>query len=128
MLGSAAIPTRPAPSPRPRTHQCSQLLVTFWPGAYRCPCSLQWHWLTEMQPLPAMSSYTVPGTARDVTSHSAGLRRGRDPQRGAASQASHPQAPLVLWVTLWSPHSVWAQQSSLFPGTSRFHGPGRRRW
>lgn len=48
--------------PRPGTHHCSQLLVISWPGVYRCPCSLQPHWLTGMQLPPAMSSYTVPAT------------------------------------------------------------------
>lgn len=52
--------------PRPSTHHCLQLLVVSWPGVYRCPCNLQPHWLTGMQPPPAMSSYTVPATAGHV--------------------------------------------------------------
>lgn len=46
-----------------------------------------------------MSSYTVPATARGVLLPPAGP---------GGRQAPLPQAPLMLWVTLWSPHSALA--------------------
>ena len=75
--------------PRPGTHHCSQLLVISWPGVYRCPCSLQPHWLTGTQPPPATSSYTAPAAGHEPLSRP-------DPAvpRATGAPASRPQSPL----------------------------------
>lgn len=41
-------------------YHSSHSLVMLSPGEYPFPWSLQWHWLTGMQPFSVISSYTVP--------------------------------------------------------------------
>lgn len=75
----------PAPQPPgPQTHQSSQSLRSCWPGEYRRPWSLQWQRLTGTQPLPAMSSYTVPGRC--------GMRRYPWPASGSP-ESPHRGSP-----------------------------------
>lgn len=95
--GSAA-PASAALSPGPRTHHCSQPLVISWPGVYRCPCSLQWHWLTGMQPLPPMSSYTVPGTTREATSP---CQPGLPPAATTGPLRRRLWSPPGPWIGVW---------------------------